>query len=177
MGASSSTPTSAQPPADEGWKAVETTQAAAANAHDAALGWVQIHLCREHFEAFLKCQQTEGCDTKPYAQALVACQQSSEAAAWRQLEHNAMIQCPQQFKSYAECMTSAAVEERNVKCKTLWIAMQMCAAEHVNRHVETQRARTDGKFVPPPMYNVQQARRRRLTPEEQQQQAASRGKS
>lgn len=143
--------------------------------HEEAMGWVKLALCREHFDALLKCQQGGEADCSLLRDAISRCREESEQAAWKQLQSNAMVQCPKQFKAYAACMGQVQPDGRGdvlaadrAQCKPLWMAMQSCAAAHVNRHVEAQNSRSDGRFVPPPMWTVGVTRRRRAAPGEGQ---------
>ena len=155
-------PHTAMPPA--GWSEVGAHDSQR-SVHDEALGWIKIFMCRSHLEALLKCQEQDGADCYTERAAVESCKEASERAAWRQLEQNAVVQCPQHFREYTQCMAAAAADAR-APCKKLWIALHQCAAEYVVRHMEAQGERSDGGFTPPPMFTVQRTQRRRATPEE-----------
>ncbi len=136
---------------------------------DEAMGWVKMHLCREHFEALFKCREAGGdessCALKQ--EAVVRCKDDSSKGAWRQLQMNAMVQCPQHVREYASCMDELTADEREsevarAKCKKLWLAMNSCAAQHVLRHVAEQADRQDGRFMPPPMFTIHKTQRKRV---------------
>jgi len=166
------TPAAATATAPAGWSELGAG-GSQRSIHDEALGWVKIHMCRQHLVALLKCTE-RGTDCFQEKAAVESCKQANERAAWRQLEMNGVVQCPQQFKAYSDCMgldtrggTASPSDEEHAKCRGLWIAMHQCAAEHVVRHVEAQQAeRTDGGFTPPPMFHVQRTQRRRVAPED-----------
>lgn len=134
--------------------------------HDEAIGWVKIGICRKHLEALANCQES-GVDCSSHRAAVRLCKDESEQAAWRQLQENAVVQCPQAYSMYVKCMADGsrsipeAMAEERTKCKPLWIAMQHCAAEHVVNHIQSQSERQDGGFTPPQMYAVRPVRRRR----------------
>jgi hypothetical protein len=122
--------------------------------HDAALGWAQIHLCRPQFETLYRCKQ-QGADCTSQQRTADECKSKSKRVAWLQLQSNGMVQCPREWSSYSDCMTAAnkaPTEQERGGCNRLWMELQMCAAFHVVAHVESQGARADRKFVPPPMY-------------------------
>ena len=128
---------------------------------------MKIGLCRKHFEALMACEE-RGCDCGSLRDAVRNCKMESERAAWAQLQENAIVQCPQPYRAYASCMVDAtrsipeATSEAREKCKSLWVAMQHCAAEHVVNHIQEQSDRTDGGFCPPPMFKVRPVLRRKV---------------
>lgn len=121
--------------------------------HAEAIGWTKIHLCRQHFEVLYKCSRTTGADCSVQQRAVDECKDKMESSAWRQLQHNGMVQCPREWAVYSECMGTngeLTSDRPNGGCKRLWMDLQLCAAFHVVAHVESQSARRDNKFVPPP---------------------------
>ena len=125
--------------------------------HDEAIVWMKIGICSKHIEALIKCHEM-GADCSAHRAAALKCKSESDQVAWRQLQQNAIVQCPEANQTYVNCMVEsrrstlqATVVERD-RCKPLWIAMQLCAAKHVISHIQVQSKRMDGGFTPPSMY-------------------------
>ena len=150
MGAAASAP-----PADTETPVTSPLSASDRRVHAAAKGWATVHLCRAKYDALYKCKKQGGTDCGAEQLAVDECKAEMEPRALRQLQSNAMVQCPREWSAYSKCM--AAFEEEvqpqpREECKRLWMDMQMCAAFHVVAHMESQAGRPDGKFAPPPMY-------------------------
>ena len=93
-----------------------------------------------------------GADCGAEQLAVNECKVAMERRAQRQLQTNAMVQCPHEFKAYSRCMDEDTQAQPREECRRLWMDMQLCAAFHVVAHMESQAGRGAGKFAPPPMY-------------------------
>ena len=139
--------------------AIAAQMAAPKGVHDEAMHYMRMHLCRDYVSAFVECMTTGtggSCDeSRAEMQGCVGHADTVETA-YLQLQYNGKVQCPEKFAVYAECMDSERCKQDPQVCKASWVDLQMCAADHLIKHIYAQEARTDGQMEPPPMHTPEQ---------------------
>ena len=67
-----------------------------------------------------------GADCGAEQLAVNECKVAMERRAQRQLQTNAMVQCPHEFKAYSRCMDEDTQAQPREECRRLWMDMQLC---------------------------------------------------